>query len=216
MMRDIIAKIIDKSQENIIDEPRDYIGASSIGSDCIRKIWYEFKGEKGENIPAKVRRTFDIGRKLESLVIEWLGKAGLEVITDTLTYHPKDMEYFQGHFDGIIVIDKKPHILEIKTAKDASFKIFVAKGLKLWNPQYFAQIQSYMGMSGLFSACILVLNKDNSAIYDEFITFDEGFYNVLKNKAALIAASPLPPPRISASPVWFACKVCKFNKVCHG
>ena len=99
--------------------------------------------------------------------------------------------------------------------KDSSFNQFFKHGLKKWNLRYYSQLQAYMGMSGVNKAYILVLNKDNSAIYDEFIAFNEGFYNVLKNKAALIATSPLPPPRISASPVWFACKVCKFNKVCH-
>ena len=41
-----ISKIIEKHQGSIVDEVRDYIGASSIGSECLRQIWYEFKGVK--------------------------------------------------------------------------------------------------------------------------------------------------------------------------
>ena len=78
--------------------------------------------------------------------------------------------YSQGHFDAIIFLGSQKAILEIKTAKDASFKVFVNKGLKVWSPRYYAQVQSYMGMSGIYSAYILVLNKDNSEIFDELVT----------------------------------------------
>jgi hypothetical protein len=125
------------------------------------------------------------------------------------------MPYFQGHFDGIMTWRKKRAILEIKTAKDASFKIFVKKGLKEWNPQYYAQIQSYMGMSGIFSTYILVLNKDNSDLSDELVLFDAEFYEKLIQKAQMIYGAKVEPPRVHGSPLWYQCKMCKFNKVCH-
>jgi hypothetical protein len=106
-------------------------------------------------------------------------------------------------------------IIEIKTAKDASFMIFIKKGLKGWNPQYYAQVQSYMGMSGIHKAYILVLNKDNSDISDELVTFDKVFYEQICRKAFLIANIEEAPARVHDSPLWFQCKMCKFNKVCH-
>ena len=72
-----------------------------------------------------------------------------------------------------------------------------------------------MGMSGIHKAYIVVLNKDNSEIADELVTFDPVFYETLRNKAAMIANANVMPPRINASPLWFQCKMCKFNKVCH-
>ena len=73
-----------------------------------------------------------------------------------------------------------------------------------------------MGMSSILNAYILVLNKDNSELSDEFVEFDEEFYKTLQSKAWMIANASVEPPRISASPLWYACKTCKFNKVCHG
>ena len=215
MSRDKLSKLIDLYQERDDDEPRDYIGASSIGSDCLRQIWYQFKGVKAEKVPTKFRRTWAIGKKLEGLVVEWLINAGVKVERNDYTYHAQDMPYFQGHFDGILTWRNNRAILEIKTAKDASFKIFVKKGCKVWNPQYYAQIQSYMGMSGINSAYILVLNKDNSALSDEFVIFNPVFYKKLEEKAQMIYGAHVEPPRINGSPLWFQCKMCKFNKVCH-
>ena len=112
--------------------------------------------------------------------------------------------------------DNQPkEIIEIKTAKDGSFNQFVKNGLKKWQPKYYAQIQSYMGMSGIHSASILVLNKDNSDLFDEKVPFSPEFYESLKNKAKAIHDSKTEPPRISGNPLWFTCKTGRFSKECH-
>ena len=214
-MKNKLSKIIESHQENIIDETRNYIGASIIGSECLRQIWYEFKGTKAEGVPAKTRRTWAIGKKLEELVINWLVKSGITVLILDVTYSAKNVPIFRGHIDGLVKINKRNYILEIKTAKNASYNIFVNKGLKVWNPQYYAQIQSYMGMSCVFSAYIIVLNKDNSELSDELVTFDGDFYKSLQDKAQMISTAVVEPPRINGSPMFFKCKQCKFNKVCH-
>ena len=210
-----LSKLIEKYQERITDDVRNYIGASSIGSDCLRQIWYQFKGVKAEGVPTKTRRTWDIGKKLESLVIEWLEKAGVQIHLSKHTYSSINVPIFQGHFDGLIVLWKKTSILEIKTAKDASFKVFVKNGLQRWNPQYYAQIQAYMGMSGICSTYIIVLNKDNSDLSDELVTFDPDFYEKLEEKARIISTAVIAPPKVNGSPLWFKCKMCQYNKVCH-
>jgi hypothetical protein len=215
MTKNKLTKLIEKSQETICDDVRDYIGASSIGFDCLRQIWYQYKGVQSEGVSVKTRRTWAIGKHLESLVVDWLKNAGITVNISDKTYHEPDMPYFQGHFDGILVLRKNHAILEIKTAKDASFKIFDKKGLKIWNPQYYAQVQAYMGMSGIHSAYILVLNKDNSDLSDELVLFDALFYEQLKEKATMVYGAIIEPPRIHGSPLYFKCKMCKFNKVCH-
>ncbi len=215
MIKNKLTKLIEKSQERIEDDARNYIGASSIGADCLRQIWYQFKGFMSEGVPAKTRRTWAIGKHLEGLVIEWLLAAGVHLGIMNVTYKAHEMPYFQGHFDGILLLKEGNAILEIKTAKNASFKLFVKKGVNKWNPQYYAQIQSYMGMSGIFNTYILVLNKDNSELSDELVLFDQVYYEKLRDKARMIYEATIEPPRINESPLWFQCKLCKFNKVCH-
>lgn len=216
MIKNTLCKKIEKVQSRDDRQTRDYIGASGIGAECPRQIWYEYKGTKAEEVPTKTRRTWAIGRHLEGLVLDWLTEAGIEIDRTWYDLEAKEMPFFRGHVDSVWIKKGKPFaIIEIKTAKDASFNIFVKKGVQSWNPQYYAQIQSYMGMSGIHNAYILALNKDNSEISDELVTFDEGFYQQLCRKAFLIANTDSIPPRINNSPLWFLCKMCKFNKVCH-
>lgn len=218
MTRDILTKRIEKYQAQDSNDIRDYIGASIIGSDCLRQIWYEFKGTKAEQVPTKTRRTWAIGKWLERLVMEWLDDAGIELgVLQKKTLTSVLIPKFQGHVDTVWVgkSNKIKAIIEIKTAKDASFKVFVKKGVKIWDPQYYAQIQSYMGMSGIFSTYILVLNKDNSDISDELVIFDAVFYASLEQKALMISTAVIAPPKINGSPIFYKCKMCKFNKVCH-
>ena len=215
MTNNKLSKLIEEHQCNIEDDVRDYIGASSIGSECLRQIWYAYKGVKAEKVPAKIRRTWAIGKHLEGLIIEWLHDAMVLIDIDNKTYHDKDVPIFQGHFDGIVFIGKIKAILEIKTAKDASFKVFVKNGLKAWNSQYYAQVQSYMGMSGIDKTFMLVLNKDNSELSDELVAFDREFYESLVAKALMISTATLIPPKVNNSPLFYKCKMCKYNKVCH-
>ncbi len=204
-----------ESQEVKEEERRTYIGASLIGSECLRQIWYEYTGASAEPISLKLKRTFEIGKRLEGLVIDLIQDCGITVLSEVAAnkLFDKGLDFFQGTMDAYL--PDYEAILEIKTAKDASFKLFVKSGLKKWNPRYYAQIQSYMGMSGIFSACILVLNKDNSEIWDEFVNYDPDFYESLRQKAKLINDAKIPPPRINGSPLWYQCKSCKFRKICH-
>jgi hypothetical protein len=216
MSKNTLSKKIEKVQSRDNKETRDYIGASGIGSECLRQIWYEFKGFPAESVPTKTRRTWAIGRHLEGLILDWLTEAGIEIARTWDDLQAEEMPFFRGHLDSVWMKKGKAFaILEIKTAKDASFNIFVKKGLRSWNPQYYAQVQSYMGMSGIHTAYILVLNKDNSEISDELIKFDKDYYHMLRSKAAMIANSIAMPSRINNSPLWFQCKLCKYNKVCH-
>ncbi len=216
MIRDTLTKLIEEQQRTIKDDVRNYIGASSIGSECLRQIWYEYKGYPSEGVPAKTRRTWAIGKHLEALVVQWLDKT-FPGIGEPFHVNSKNVPIFQGTPDATVLNEwgDDVEVLEIKTAKDASFKIFKAKGVKLWNPQYYAQIQAYMGMSGIHKAYILVLNKDNSELSDELVEFDAEYYKALEERARMIASADVEPPRISGSPLWYKCKSCKYNKVCH-
>lgn len=216
MSKNELSKKIEKVQSRDDRKTRDYIGASAIGSECFRQIWYEFKGVQATEVPTKTRRTWTIGRVLEGTILDWLTEAGLDIARTWGDLQSEDMPFFKGHLDSVWMKNGKAFaIIEIKTAKDASFMIFVKKGLRTWNPQYYAQIQSYMGMSGIHKAYILVLNKDNSEISDELVIFDEGFYQKLRSKASMIASAQVAPPKINGSPLWYQCKMCKFHKVCH-
>lgn len=218
MTKGKLSTLIDNYHSKVEDDSvRDYIGASSIGSDCLRQIWYEFNGFKGGDVDPKLRRTWHIGKTLEFVVLDWLRSCDLDASESWLDLRDSELPYFRGHVDSMLSKDDEPiAILEIKTAKDSSFAQFVKAGLKKWMPKYYAQVQAYMGMSGIHTAHVLVLNKNNSELFDEEVSFDEAFYESLKEKAKMIYEAKIEPPRINGSPIWFQCKMCKFREVCHG
>jgi len=218
-----ITAIITKSIAEIPpDEPRQYIGASSIGNDCSRAIWYSYVGADREEFPARLRTTFEIGKRLETLPLDYLEKAGFRIVrpaedNDWLFFHDADILFFQGHADGLLLLENQsPAIVEIKTAKNSSFMTFKNKGLKVWSSTYYSQIQSYMGMSGYPRAVLIALNKDTSEFHHEWVEYDDIFYHEMKMRALSIGSTSKPPDKINRSPLYFICKRCSYKATCHG
>lgn len=219
MTTGILTKLIDESLITRIEERRDYIGASSIGHPCERKIWYEFNDYEREPYSQKQLRTFAIGKRLESMILDCLMNAGLDLITTTFDLFDQSLFIFQGHLDAIWYkngADKEPRaIIEVKTARDSSFNIFVKKGLREWQSSYYAQIQAYMGMSGIHEGYVIALNKDTSEIHDEQVFFDEYYYDDLKRKVMRVIEAKEPLPKINNNSLYFVCRGCPFKGICH-
>lgn len=214
-----LSKLIENKPSRQKDAPRKYIGASVIGSECWRAIWYSLHDDKFKRleISPRLQRIFDTGHRLEELVKDWLEEGGLRIYRDFREVMDFEYRYFRGHIDCAL-LDKYGDIIgliEIKTAKDSEFKKFVKHGLKKWHPSYYAQVQSYMGMSKVDQTYELVVNKDTSHLADELIIFDPKHYDALRQKARGIQLANTEPPRISSSPVWWQCKMCDFKEVCH-
>lgn len=214
-----LSKLIDKAvEETHVDDKREYIGSSSIGNPCARAIWYAYKGHEKKPLTAKQIRTFEMGKILEEMLKEQVRLLGFP-LNDGAQFtacYDDDVKIFQGNVDGILEINGRFVILEIKTANDANFQTFVKKGLKEWSPTYYSQVQAYMGMKGVDSAYILVLNKNTAQLHDEHVKFDDIFYHELKAKAKIISESEDPPERINKNPMFYICSMCQYKEVCHG
>ncbi|MES2133163.1 MAG: hypothetical protein V4506_12530 [Bacteroidota bacterium] len=218
-----ITRIITKAiTDNQKQEHRAYIGASSIGNPCARAIWYNFVGVTGTPFPVNVKTAFDIGTKLESLVLDYMELAGLKLIrpsesNDYLKLVDEEAPLFQGHMDALMELEHEGSVVvEIKTAKSSSFQRFKTHGLKIWSDTYYAQLQSYMGMGGFKKAVIIALNKDSSEIHHEWLEYDDIFFHALRIKALSIYSCDEPPERINKNPLYMLCARCRYVDVCHG
>ncbi len=218
---DLTAKINEAIANKPPDELRRYIGASSIGRPCNREIWYGFNGFVGSNHPFHLKKIFDVGKQLESLLIEYVRLAGLLVATpiienNYLFVQDKEIPIFQGHLDGILLVPHEgPVVLEIKTAKSSSFEKFKKHGLQRWSDGYYSQVQAYMGMSTYKRAVILAMNKDTSELHHEWLSFDESYYRELRMKALAISTIDTPPERINKNASYFLCQNCQYKGICH-
>jgi len=218
-----ITKLISESiskQEH--EDPRRYIGASSIGKECSRAIWYGLHNIQGNAISPQLRTTFKIGKILENMILDDVGKLGFELerpeeINNYLFCREENLQIFQGHMDAILYLNRDcPVVFEAKTCKNSSFNSFKKDGLRAWSQTYFAQLQSYMGMTGIHSACLLALNKDTSEYHHEWVDYDDIYYHELVAKACDISDATEPPERINKSPLYYVCASCRFKEVCHG
>lgn len=219
---DLVKMVYDCIESTQKNEKRLYIGASSIGHQCRRYIWYSMKGMKSEGLNAKNYITFEIGKRLETMVLEYLEKADIDVERANpanfhLLFEDSDIDIFRGHADAILRFGyDNSVILEIKTAKNSSFERFKNKGLLQWSETYYAQLQAYMGMSDIKQGVLLAINKDNSELHCEWVNFDSAYYTRLRDKAISIHRSESEPEKINQSPLYMLCNRCSFKKICHG
>lgn len=206
----MITEIIHKALASKRDEKRNYIGASSIGRQCSRAIYYQLHDAPKEPIKPSLALTFVLGHTVEAMLLDWIESV-----------HPIQRNVgligtiIEGHADAIITMDGVDYILEIKTANSASFNQAKKNGVFRWRPQYFDQVQAYMGMAHVERAIVLVFNKDTSELYEELIAFDQLHYELIVERARQIKIAVEPPVKFSDSAMNFVCKFCEFRVHCH-
>lgn len=209
-------------------EKRSYLGASSIGDECIRKVQLQYM-QKDQKVSAKQIRTFDIGHCLEDLVIKWLRIAGFDLKTrnekgEQFGFSVADGK-FAGHVDGLIYsfpeqFPDKPEgtaLLEIKTMNNKSWNDTQKRGVLVSKQVYYSQVQLYMAYLELDRCLFVALNKDTSDLYFEIIPFDPGMAQKYSDRAVQIIKATENNellPCVSGDSSFFLCKMCGFRDLC--
>lgn len=90
--------------------PRDYVGASSIGTKCDRALWYAFRWWDMPDFPGRIRRRFETGDVYEVRAIKDMRLAGFEVIDQNPRARNEKKQWageygplgglLRGHMDG--------------------------------------------------------------------------------------------------------------------
>lgn len=202
---------------------RAHLGASVIGHPCERHLWLLFRWAGREQFDGRMLRLFEAGRQFESRIVAELRGIGVQVHEADEAGQQYRVSAHGGHFGGsldgaAVNLPEAPkawHVLEFKTHSDKSFVELVAKGVKGAKPMHWAQMQVYMGLTGMQRAMYLAENKNTSALYQERIEADSAAFADLLARAEHIITAPEPAPRLSNDPAWFACKWCAFHPLCH-
>lgn len=198
---------------------REHLGASAIGEECERKAWYSYRWALRRWREGRVIRLLQRGKREERLLLDDLAAAGYEVDAA-----PATLSILNGHFGGtpdaivrgVPAAPKTWHVLEIKTHAEKYWKELTKHGVQEAMPQHYAQMQTYMHLSGHDRALYLAINKNDDSIYEERVHLDQVFAQRLIHKAQRIIEAQHPPERISDKPDWFQCKLCEFATICHG
>jgi hypothetical protein len=222
----IVTAIYDAYEKRYAAEPaRTYLGASIIGKECARALWYDFRWASKERFDGRMYRLFQSGHLAEPRLVADLRAIGVEVYdVDPATGRQFGFAdhggHMRGHMDGCArnVPDggRQWHVLEFKTHSEKSFKDLTKKGVAEAKPQHYAQMQWYMGQSGMERALYVSVNKNSDEIWAERIKFDRLYFERLQAKAESIIFAAEPPARIKDDPKYYLCSWCPHKAVCHG
>lgn len=203
-------------------EHRSHLGASVIGEECWRKLWYGFRWVKLIQFEGKMRRLFNRGHREEKQLEDFLLWAGVKIRTinpetDKQYVFSQVSGHYGGSTDGIALIgwmDDFPIICEFKTHNDRLFELLKKNKLKLAQPKHWGQICSYGKDFKVKHGLYVAVNKNTDEIYFEFVELDWNHASELEKKATDIIYSRMPPARIAAQETHQKCKYCDFHGIC--
>lgn len=229
--------LIDIIFNNVVAEAekepkRKYIGASSIGDRCYRRLWLQFyKPETAAPAPATLTLAANDGHRSELIMAGYLQAIpGIDLKThkaDGTQYGFSDHGgYFKGHFDGIISgLPEIPRTTCIWEHKSKNHRLYdeltklkdknpIGEVLRMWDYTYYCQAVIYMHYAEL-STHYMTVSAAGMRNFQSVITYaNPEFAEGLIQKAARIIDMESPPIGISQTPSWWECKMCKFNKEC--
>lgn len=215
------------------EQARPYLGMSSIGQSCERRLWYEFRWAARERMDADSWMRIQDGHRSEIVMAEYLRLVpGLRL--DTLD--PRTGQqfafvdlagHFRGHADGMVRgVLQAPGTLHVWEAKATNDKKVAAlakakadrgekQALKAWDPVYHAQAILYMAYAEVTRHYLTCSSPGVRSIESVRTDTDLDEARRLRAKAerAITAAEPL--PGISRDPAWYECKFCPAHAVCH-
>lgn len=222
---DVKAAINEHLEKNQEDPRRDHLGASIIGRECMREIWYSWRWANPVNHEARMLRLFNRGHREEDRFIEWL----TPICTNVWPIDPRTGEqirvedfkgYFGGSLDGVV---RNPagyqgdYLVEFKTHGDKSYQKLQVEGVREAKPEHYTQMQVYLHYKpNLLGALYFAINKNDDNLYVEFVARDKDHAKATLKKIAKILLSAEPPERFEGSSEYnFKCnRFCDFHSQC--
>ena len=238
LAEDIKTKIDAYCVKTYDDGHRSHLGASLIGHECPRYLWYVFRWAKAEKFDARMLRLFNRGHREEARFVEWLRGIGWEASTSPgdwtqscptesdLPQHRVSavMGHFGGSLDGMarptellhaIEDDADAFLLEFKTSgTGAGFTASRENGARRAKPKHWAQMCVYGALRKLKYAIYCIICKNDDDLHCEVIELDWNYGNELVGKAHSIIMSQEPPARLAQTPAFHVCKYCHFQGIC--
>lgn len=218
---------------------RWHLGASLIGDECKRKLWYIFRWCYREPFSGRQLRLFNRGHREEARFVEWLKGIGAqvwthetpdvfneqgEVVKEGKQYRVSAvMDHFGGSLDGIAILPeryniKMPVLLEFKTnGTGAGFNKLGESGMPVAKPQHFAQVCTYGSDPKYNFSHVLYLNinKNDDSLHVELVKLDHRLGDNMRTKAEQIILSQEAPPRLADNPTFRTCMYCAAKDICH-
>lgn len=219
--RDIAARAVDRLDTGVPrrkDKPRQYIGASGIGNRCTAALAFALRGFPDTPPDPQLLRIFNLGHKVEELVVKDLRAAGFDVVeNDPMTGKQWHYDMLGGHvrcnLDGLMEAkDGSMWNVEIKSMNDGKWVKCKDHGVAVSHPNYYDQMQMQMAMSKTRHTLFVAYNKNNSKYLVEIVEFDEMIWEFLKSQIEQVLLNQA--EKISHDPADWRCRGCFKRDVC--
>lgn len=223
LLRDNINACDDAFNGKQEDGYRSHLGASMIGLDCPRQLWYGFRWV---HITKHVGRTillFNRGHMEEGRFVTLLQMIGMKVWQVDGKGKQYRVSYFGGHYgsaiDGVATgcpdLPNEPILTEFKTSNTKNFKVMQKEGVREAQPKHFIQMQAYMKYYKLAHALYVMICKETDELYAEIVKAETEIAEQYKDRAENIIFRDTPPKGISNTPGAWSCKFCDYKEICH-
>lgn len=224
------------------DGHRTHMGASLLGQECARAIWYNFHWTTKSNFEGRMIRLFNRGHIEEARFIALLLMIGVHVYQQDEEGKQFRISFADGHAggsgDGIAHYVPDLHhdtqaLCEFKTHGEKSFieltgpldewrdyvagksTHFTGKGVREAKFEHYVQMQLYMHKMGLPVALYVAVNKNTDDLYAELVMLDTSMAEQFVTRGEKLVWMPLPPDKINKSPGFFKCRFCDHRPACH-
>lgn len=218
------------------EKPRSYVGASSIGDDCEKKLWYQLrKPELARERKAPLILAANDGHRGEDLFSTYMRQIeGINLITHGANGKQlgfSDLDgMFKGHCDGLILglpqAPKTQHVWEHKVKKETGMgsynellklkeKYDIKEVLAKWNYTYYCQAVIYMHYFDCTRHYTTVALAGSRKFQSIRTNANPQLAKQLIAKAKRIIAYTSAPIGISNNPTFWKCKFCDFAEECH-
>jgi hypothetical protein len=221
LARQILSDIEIYAKQAYGDKFRKHLGASEIGHQCERYLWYKFRWMFENDFSGRMLRLFNRGHLEETRFLEWLEGIGFRPSNKLLQFSACG-GHFGGTSDNALMLPVRYALgdalllAEFKTqATGAAFNNLKTGGIKEEKPTHWNQVCTYGAALG-FKYCIyVVINKNDDDLHVEILELDEALGHANIYKANRIITAKTPPEPISTNPSDYRCKYCDALSVCH-
>ncbi len=203
---------------------REHLGASILGKECIRSIWYDYRWVTLKAFDGRMLRLFNRGHLEEGRFIAMLLMIGCKVLQQDSNGKQFQISHRNGLIggsgDGIAfnvpgVRADQAVVLEFKTHGEKSFDKLREHGVKAAKFEHYAQMQLYMHKMGIGQALYMAVNKNTDELYAEFVVVNPELAMELLDRGERILDEDVPPKKIHNSASYFKCRFCDHKEVCH-
>jgi hypothetical protein len=207
-----------------VDQPtRGYLGASSIGHECLRAVQFDWMCDQQHPLQTKDR--FSRGHFFEELSREHFARAGFQFAdSDRLAFIALE-GMLRGHADGIFLNGPPipevsyPCLFEHKALGSKGYKAIERDGLRKAYSQYAVQVALYQHFLGVSDhpAIFTVVNADTCERLHVLVPYDAEFARAWIERAEIVITATRAGellPRFTTDPNHYKCRFCGHARRC--